>query len=255
MSLGSEEVFNEPEEEFNESSKSFHIFKANWKADNILPDGWYTERTSNKSDFLAFFWAPALEAYSGYTGRCTANASNLKELVSTLNNHNLKTYDFIPLVSTGPFTRRAAIEQLDQLSGLKNGDCCLIFYSGVGIVNERSKQQVEDGFIAEPLFSEDELSDPVTRSLRDELREVTIDKGIHVFIILDFHLLVTGEMLIPPFANSSGTSLVVLESAVPVAKDLANSPSFFEDNFFYEELAEIIQSTGAKTRYSNLASL
>ncbi len=243
-----EEIVREP------FTEKFNFFKAAWRTDDSLPSDWYTEHKTNKPDFHAFFWAPQLKEYATCTELCERNASQFEELISTLNNHNLKNYNLRSLPSPENFTRSDAFNQLDQLGSLEKGDCFLVFYSGIGTINDSSKQASGNTYHAEPLFTGDSVADVNLKSVRTKLRDLAVAKSIHVFLILDVHLVVRGAAEVTSFISSSDSSFVVLESPAPILEDHESIASVHTDNFFYEALADIIQTTGAKMRYSNLTS-
>lgn len=233
--------------------QGFRFFKAGWRPDDALPESWYVEHSSRKPRFHALFWAPEVEGYPVATSVCKTNVTGFQQLISMLNTHNLKAYEFSSSVSAERITRQDAISQLDQLGEFKQGDCCLLFFSGIGISNESMKQSMGEQYICEPLFTGDDPGDKSMLSIRRKLREATFEKNIHVFIILDYHLVVPGELTIPPVVPSN-SSFVVLESPVIMLTGNENKEALSSDNFFYEQLADIIQTTGAKMRYANLLS-
>lgn len=235
-----------PQETSEETApQGFRFFKAGWRPDDALPESWYMQHISRKPRFHALFWAPEAADDRVAASVCKNNATGFQQLISLLNTHNLKAYQVSAELSVDRFTRQAAIAQLDRLSELKSGDCCLLFFSGVGIFNESIKQSTGDQYVCEPLFAGDLPGDKNMVSIRKKLGEVTFGKGIHVFTILDYHRVVAGE-LVPAAFVPSDSSFVVLESPVIESSNI--------DNFFYEQLADIIQTTGAKMRYANLLS-
>jgi hypothetical protein len=235
-----------------EADDYFTFFRAGWRANNTLPDAWYAKQEYKKPAIYAFFWAPQMDAYSRFTTQSARNAYDFKELMFAINGHNLKAFDLKPFELNGAFTRSQAIAQLEQLKDMQNGDSCLIFYSGIGITNETATFPPPEETVAEPVFNNDELTGEALSSLRIKLRELIAGKEVHVFIILDFRIVLSLAVPIAPFINPPGVSLVVLESPAPVVRDVAQIETMHADNFFFVEIADLIRSTGAKMRYTNL---
>ena len=96
-----------------EADSYFTFFQAGWRVNNALPDAWYAQQEYKKPDIYAFFWAPQIETFAGYTAQSARNAVDFKELMTAISGHNLKTWDLLPYVSNSDFTRTQALEQLD----------------------------------------------------------------------------------------------------------------------------------------------
>lgn len=230
-------------------ANKFSLFKAEWRSGIALPGSWYEEHIPIKPKFVGFFWAPQLPYYHAYTTEAHVNAVRFRELMMTLSNFNLEGYEFIASELQDPI-RATAINQLAAIQELKPGDCCLIFYSGIGLCN-KAKEESKGHTIPEPLFHFDVVTEPL-KSISDTLEEVAKNRGVHIFVILDFHAVLMAVNPSGGFKSIPGSSLVVLESPAPMIYNADESQSA-DTNFFYEQLSDIIRTSGAKLRYANLA--
>ena len=222
--------------------ESFAFYKASWKKDSHFPSYWYEREEPVKPKFRALLWTQPPGAGEEYNIKCRENASLFEQLLIKLNGHNLKAYDLDVQNAMQPISKAEAMLQISSLKNLTTGDCCLIFYTGSGVI-----AKADNSFFGEPVFSDADNWEASLTSIWSGLDE--IPEGVHVFIIVDFQFAIAVDS--DRFYQPKRRQLLLLEnfpSQLNRQPDISAKP----DCFFQDELRDIIEQKGAKMRYSNL---
>ncbi len=224
-------------------SSRFSSYRASWKSDFMLPRSWYTPREQKKPGLRALLWSPELQFSPRFGEKSQENIHRLRELLRQLCGHNLKAYRLEDL--SVAVSKREAMSQIEELKWLGRGDCCFIYYEGIGSL-ALDKLEVAES-IPEPVFADSDSHELSLTSVWSGLDNIA--EGVHVFIVLNFHYFYSIDTR--GFYEPRPGSIAMLENALrslPLDLDASLSP----DGFFFEEFIDIIEANGAKMRYSNL---
>ncbi len=251
----------------NEDRDQFRLYTAPWQREDApLPWQWAQQDTPAKKEapekpppvkekqvhavILGINYS--LAAPNQELRYCRRNARHFQEWLQKYSDAT-----GVPLRVTGSSlgtTRAEAVEMLEALGEAKDGDTCVIFYSGIALVKSTGGLAFHDCIFEDDEVPVADLADAPTYGLSNTigytLNRIVEGKKLHVLMIMDFH-----QSQLSVHAGGAGfalspeqeSSMVVLQS--PLVMEIGIPK---ENNYFFESLEDILADSGTAIAYQDL---